>query len=142
MRGLRPHAATLARVLDGTELIRLRDARLAKDAKKPPRLPLQATKSKRIFTKKQVTQTRKKPPPTPAPHHTPPQIQELVICNTLMVAFLNSSQDESEDEQLSDDEWNSLPTSAQHSKSTQQPSNNTKLLPDRLLNMSLRSHPQ
>jgi len=65
---------SVARVLDGTKLIQLRDARLAKHAKKPPQLRLQATKSKWTFTKKQITQTRKKPPPIPASHLTPPQI--------------------------------------------------------------------
>ena len=131
---------SVARVLNGTELIRLRDARLAKDAKKPPGPPPPATKSKRIFTKKQATQTRKKPPPTPSTHQSPPRIQEVVICDTPTVVFLDLSQEESDDEQLSDDEWNSSPaTSALYSKSTLQPATNTKLLPDHPLHMSLRS---
>jgi len=92
---------------------------------------------------KQATQTRKKPPPTSSTHQSPPRIQEVVICDTPMVVFLDLSQEESDDEQLSDDEWNSSPaTSALHSKSTLQPATNTKLLPDHPLHMSLRSRRQ
>ena len=98
---------SVARVLNGSELIRLRDALLAKDVKKPPRASAQDPKSKRIYTKKQATQTHKKPPPMASTHQSPRVIQEVVISDTPMVVFLDLSQGESEDNQLSDDEWNS-----------------------------------
>ena len=108
--------------------------------KSPPR---PATKPKRIFTKKQATQARKKPPPTPSADQSPPGIQEVIIRDTPMVVFLDPSQDENEDEELTDKEWNSSPsTSSAHSKLSLKPSNNTKLLPDRPLHMSLRSRQQ
>lgn len=57
-----------------------------------------------------------------------------------MVVFLDPEQDESEDELLSDGEWNSLlPAVGESSKLNPRPLKNTHLLPDRPLHMSLRS---
>ena len=98
---------SLARVLNGAELIRLSDARLTKDAKKALRLPVS-----------QKTSTTPKPKPTKppsAPRTLPIIVQEIVISNTPMVMLIDPEVEESEDEQLSENEWSTPHTTPNHS---------------------------
>ena len=87
---------SVARVLNGAELMRLRDARLTKDAKKALRLPVSGKTS---------TPKHKPTKPPPIPRTPPIIVQEIVISNTPMVMFIDPEVEESEDEQLSENEW-------------------------------------
>ena len=86
---------SVARVLNGAELMRLRDARLTKDAKKALRLPV---------SRKTSTPKRKPTKPPPIPRTPPIIVQEIVISNTPIVMFIDPEVEESEDEQLSENE--------------------------------------
>jgi len=101
---------SVARVLNGAELIRLPDARLTKDAKKALPHPV---------SRKKITPKRKptKPPPiTPTP---PIRVQQILISNTPMVMFINpevEASDYLEVEQLSANEWSTPHTTPRHTR--------------------------
>jgi len=125
---------SVARVLNGAELIRLRDTPLTKDSKKGLRLPV---------SRKKITPKRKptKPPPiTPTPRI---RVQEILISNTPMVMFLDPEVEESdylEVEQLSENEWSTPHTTPRHTRRSSSIFAAPKsLLPDVPLHMRLWS---
>lgn len=140
---------SVARYLDGRALISLRDARLAKDKRKE-----EATAKGRKGGRQKHAAPRKGAhtirmsllEPPPISQTPPPDICEVTIGDTPMVAIIDPEyrEEESTEEEVSDSEWDcSLLTPV---KSTRQ-ARNTKgrgqrsrqLVPDRPLHMSLRS---
>ena len=99
---------SVARVLNGAALIRLRDARLTIDAKKAFRLP--------VSRKTSTTPKRKPTRPPPAPRTPPIIVQEIVISNTPMVMFIDPEVEESEDKQLTENKWSTPYTTPNHSR--------------------------
>ena len=129
-----------ARVLDAEELLKLRDARLEKDRKR-------AEKSATVVAtrpQKQRTKPSKKPALTATSAKRGSQAQAITIANTPQVFLVDSEDDnhsESELEELSDNEWNSLPQTL-GDLNIQEPNSppfSSSRLPDRPLHMTLRS---
>ena len=128
---------SVARVLDGAELIRLRDAHIEKDNNKK-KVPRTYRARQKVSTK--AAQKPKKIPPPHSSLLTPDRlVREVVIANTPMVMFIDSEVEDSEDEILSDREWDASPETLQrHPPSSPfQAPKSTK--PDRPLHMSLCS---
>ncbi|KAG0639057.1 hypothetical protein HOY80DRAFT_1046257 [Tuber brumale] len=128
---------SVARVLDGAELIRLPDVRIEKDNKK------KKVSKKYLARQKALMKHAQKPKKklTQCPSHLTPdrRVQEVVIGNTPIVMMIDSEVDESEEEILSDSDWNT-PLGAQQKHPSSSPfhaQRSTK--PDRPLHMSLRS---
>jgi hypothetical protein len=146
---------SVARVLNGAELLRLRDARLAKDAKKPCKgVKRTATRGKRA-TRCIKKRNNSKAHSRGVPHlgdksdgtRPLPEVREVVIGDSSMVIFIDpeSERGESEEEEVSDKEWELIPANNQRTtgnhgyKRSREKSVSNKLLPDRPLHMSLRS---
>jgi len=86
---------SVARVLNGAELIRLHDACLIKDAKKALRI---------LVSWKKSTPERKPAKPPPIPCTPRIRVREIVISNTPMIIFIDPKVEKSEDKQLSENE--------------------------------------